>query len=223
MKEVYFTPESLDGRARGLLAECLQVRPRRAGLKIQIEDSALLVLDMQEYFLQEGSHAYIPSSAAILPQIQALVSAYYRCQRPVIFTRHLNTDDDAHQMKTWWRGLIQESSSLSQITSALNTSSGRVLAKTQYDAFYNTGLESLLIAGGITRVVVCGVMTHLCCDTTARSAFVRGFECLFTVDGTATYNENLHRGALLNLAHGVATPVLVEELLSALGGPGGRG
>jgi isochorismate hydrolase len=39
----------------------------------------------------------------------------------------------------------------------------------------------------------------------------------FLVDGTATYTEDLHRASLLNLAHGFATPILVAEILEALG------
>jgi isochorismate hydrolase len=58
-------------------------------------------------------------------------------------------------------------------------------------------------------------MTHLCCETTARSAFIHGFEVFFTIDGTATYTEAHHRATLLNLANGFATPVLVAELLAA--------
>jgi isochorismate hydrolase len=45
---------------------------------------------------------------------------------------------------------------------------------------------------------------------------VRGFEVFFTIDGTATYREDFHRATLLNLAHGVATPVLVDEILAQL-------
>jgi isochorismate hydrolase len=56
-------------------------------------------------------------------------------------------------------------------------------------------------------------MTHLCCETTARSAFMHGFETFFTVDGTATYNEAFHRAALLNLSHGFALPLTVDEVL----------
>jgi len=67
-------------------------------------------------------------------------------------------------------------------------------------------------------VVICGVMTHLCCETTARSAFMRGFEVFFTVDGTATYTEAFHRASLLNLSHGFAVPVLVENILEKLDG-----
>ena len=95
---------------------------------------------------------------------------------------------------------------------------GVLIQKTQYDAFYNTKLDEALKERGITHTVICGVMTHLCCETTARSAFVRGYEVWFTVDGTATYNRDFHMGTLRSLAHGFVTPVLVGEVVEALGG-----
>ncbi|MCL0073039.1 isochorismatase family protein, partial [Dehalococcoidia bacterium] len=95
-------------------------------------------------------------------------------------------------------------------------SQGVVIEKSQYDAFYETPLDEMLREKGVTQIVICGVMSHLCCETTARSAFVRGFEVFFTVDGTATYTEAFHRATLLNLAHGFAVPVLTHEILDKL-------
>ena len=103
-----------------------------------------------------------------------------------------------------------EENPLSQITPELDA--GYTIEKTQYDAFYQTALEDLLKEKGITQVVITGVMTHLCCETTARSAFMRGFTVFFPIDGTATYNEDFHRSTLLNLSHGFAIPALIEEL-----------
>ena len=88
------------------------------------------------------------------------------------------------------------------------------IEKKQYDAFLQTLLEETLRQRKIEQIVITGVMTHLCCETTARSAFMRGFEVFFTVDGTATYNEELHRASLLTLSHGFAVPVTVDELLA---------
>ncbi|KAK5276063.1 hypothetical protein LTR40_012102, partial [Exophiala xenobiotica] len=52
----------------------------------------------------------------------------------------------------------------------------KLMAKNTYDAFINTNLTKILETSKIERVVVCGVMTDCCCDTTARSAFNRGYE-----------------------------------------------
>jgi isochorismate hydrolase len=116
-------------------------------------------------------------------------------------------------MSRWWKDLIMENSPLSNITDDIDLSKGIVLKKRQYDAFYKTGLKEILISENIEQCVITGVMTHLCCETTARSAFVNGFEVFFTVDGTATYNDNFHKASILNLAHGFAEPVEVKNLL----------
>jgi bifunctional isochorismate lyase/aryl carrier protein len=170
---------------------------------------------MQEYFLHPTSHACVPSASAIIPGLQSLVNAFTARKFLIVLTRHLNTTQDAGNMAFWWRDLITEENPLSVITPALDAANGVTLIKTQYDAFYNTALEAMLRERQVTQVVICGVMTHLCCETTARSAFTRGFEVFFTIDGTATYTQAHHRATLLNLAHGFAAPVLVDEILNA--------
>jgi len=181
-------------------------------------NSALLVLDMQRYFLEPASHAYVPSAQAIVPNLRELVDTYYQSQKPIIFTRHLNTPQNAGMMSSWWRNLIGVEDPFSEIIDELDTSRGMVLEKTQYDAFYQTNLQNLLDEHSVRRVVICGVMTHLCCETTARSAFMRGFEVFFCVDGTATYTREHHLASLLNLSHGFATPLLVDKVIEAVRG-----
>jgi isochorismate hydrolase len=131
-----------------------------------------------------------------------------------VYTRHLNTEQNAAMMSRWWRDIITECSDLSEVTDALDTSRGTLLVKSQYDAFYGTPLDEVLRQEGVKQLLICGVMTHLCCETTARSAFVRGYEVFFTVDGTATYNQDFHISSLLNLSHGFATPLLVADALN---------
>jgi len=173
---------------------------------------------MQAYFLDAASHAFIPAAIAIIPGINALIQTYTEQNLPIILSRHINTIQDAGLMANWWRELIVEENPLSEIDRRINQTNGIIIKKSRYDAFYNTALESMLRDQDIRQVVICGVMTHLCCETTARSAFMRGFEVVFTIDGTATYNEAFHRAALLNLAHGFAKPLLVKEILAALKG-----
>jgi isochorismate hydrolase len=214
-KETYFTAASIRTTSLDILENLQEYRRRRSHIHLRPEASALLVLDVQTYFFDEASHAYIPSSLAILPRIVNLVHRYTTCDLPVIFTRHLNTTQDAKLMAIWWKDLISPESLSGQLVPELDTSGGVMLTKSQYDAFFETPLEEILRAKRIRQVVICGVMTHLCCETTARSAFMRGFEVFFTVDGTATYTLAFHQAALLNLAHGFAVPMLVEEVLAA--------
>lgn len=183
--------------------------------------AALLVLDMQDTFLDEGSHAFVPSAPAIITRVRSLVDAFLAKKLTVIYTRHLNTEDDAGMMSRWWSGLITADDPMSEISGELHAEGVGIVTKTQYDAFHGTDLEKMLSAGGrkVERLVLSGVMTHLCVETTARSAFMRGFEAFVPVDGTATYNRELHMGSLRNMAHGFAVPLLVSEILGEAGAP----
>ena len=212
-KEPYFTSENIHAKAQSMLASVSEFRRRHENIRFHPERAALLVLDMQDYFLSADSHAFVPSAPAVLPGIQSLVKAFAAHGRPVIFTHHVNTPEDAGLMARWWQDLIRLEGEGSQIAAGLDVSKGKIIRKSQYDAFYGTSLETDLRAGGVGELVITGVMTHLCCETTARAAFVRGFEVFFVIDGTATYTEAFHRAALLNLAHGFAMPALCEEIL----------
>jgi bifunctional isochorismate lyase/aryl carrier protein len=214
MKEAYFTTDTLQQTAKEMIQGVKSLQKGKQS-SFKVTQSVLLVLDFQQYFLSPDSHAYIPSAPATVPGVQQLISTFTKNQAPVIFTRHINTPHNAASMSRWWRDMITAENPLSQIIPELDTELGTVLTKSQYDAFHQTDLEDRLTSQNITHIVICGVMTHLCCETTARSAFMRGFEVYFTVDGTATYNEDFHRATLLNLSHGFATPVLVSEVLKA--------
>lgn len=119
-------------------------------------------------------------------------------------------------MSRWWKDLITEDAPLSYVDERISRYDYPIIEKTQYDAFYNTNLEDHLKSNDITQLIICGVMTHLCCETTARSAFVRGIEVFFPVDGTATYNRDFHIASLRNLGHGFARLCKISELIEAL-------
>ena len=215
MKEAYFSLETIQTKALEMLQKS-GADLRRNNFQYIPERSALLVLDMQTYFLESTSHAYIPSGRAIIPGIRDLILAFSIRRLPVIFTRHLNTSQDVGLMATWWRDIITAENPKSEIIPELDLSAGIVLEKSQYDAFYQSPLESILRNSAVSQVVISGVMTHLCCETTARCAFVRGFEVFFLVDGTATYNEQFHQASLLNLSHGFASLMLAKDILTNL-------
>jgi len=215
MKEIYYSAEDIQRTAEGLLQKVGELRARHLPLNLP-DRSALLVLDMQQYFLDPDSHAFVPSAPAIIPGIKKLIAAYEMYNRLVVFTRHVNDISNAGKMATWWRDTIVGTNPLSQISPHFMSEDWHVLTKSQYDAFLDSGLEELLKNKSIEHVVVCGVMTHLCCETTARSAFMRGYDVWFAVDGSATYNRDYHQASLLNLSHGFAVPVLVNEVLALL-------
>lgn len=116
-------------------------------------------------------------------------------------------------LKKWWNEIITQDNDYYKLSDEIYFQGAPVIKKTQYDAFYKTKLNKQLKMYRVKQLVITGVMTNLCCETTARSAFMKGFEVFFVIDGTATQNETMHRATLLNLSYGFAIPVLTEDLI----------
>jgi len=186
--------------------------------RLQPERSALLVIDMQRFFLERGSHAFIPGSEDIIDNVRALVASYRQRSRPVLFTRHaLLEDEDPGAMGRWWGDVLREDDTLSNIVDELKPlPEEEVIRKKQYSAFMGTELEDVLRRKDLSQLVIAGVQTHLCCETTAREAFMKGFDVFIVIDGTASKTEELHVAALRTLADGFAIPVTTEEVVQWL-------
>lgn len=191
---------------------------RTKKFRLDPEHSALLVIDMQRYFLDEKSHAYFPEARKIVDRIAALVDAFRDAGSEVLFTRHaLLRNESPGIMGRWWGDVLRDDDEFSEIIPELRPKrSEAVIRKTTYSAFKNTDLENRLRASGVEQLVITGVMTHLCCETTARDAFVRNYEVFFVIDGTATYDDRLHASSLRNLTDGFAIPLTTEEVMQCL-------
>ncbi|MCD4657804.1 MAG: isochorismatase family protein [Planctomycetes bacterium] len=215
MKTIYFTPETIDEQAKNLQNRIIKHVCQR-NYKIQKNQIAVLIIDMQKFFVDEDSHAFTPTIIPVVSQINLLLDSCKNNNIPVILTRHLSYDKDTGSMKRWWSDSIKSDNPHSAVTDLINKNGAFILTKSQYDAFYQTELEDYLRSKGIIQLIICGVLTHLCCETTARNAFIRGFEVFFPVDGTATHNEEFHIASLLNLAHGFAHIPTISDLRAIL-------
>lgn len=191
---------------------------RSATHRFSAERSALLITDMQRYFLDKSSHAYLPASEDIVENVARLVEAYRASSLPVIYTRHaLLKDENPGAMGRWWKDSIRDSDEMSEIVPELKPKSAEpVLRKNRYSAFVGTDLEKRLLSLGVSQIVITGVMTHLCCESTARDAFMRDFDVFFVVDGTASESEDLHISSLKTLTDGFAIPVTAKEVIGWL-------
>ena len=183
--------------------------------KFSPKASALLVIDMQRCFLERESHAFLPTSELILGNVESLVAEYRAKSLPIIFTRHaFLPDEDPGAMGRWWGDRIRNDDPMSQIVPSLRpTDSEIVLRKSKYNAFAGTDLEDKLRRLGVKQLLITGVMTHLCCETTAREAFTRDFDVFVVIDGMTSSSEDLHVSSLKTLADGFAIPVTTEEAL----------
>ena len=184
----------------------------------RLNDMALLVIDVQRFFIDPDSQSFVPTSRAIMPNIKRLIDKFRELGQPVIFTRHAYLDDeDPGIMDLWWGDSIRDSDPLSYIShKLLPLPDEPVIRKTRYSAFIGTGLEAMLRERGIETVLITGVVTHLCCESTAREAFMKDFAVYMAIDGTASYSEELHISSLRGLANGFAIPVTTGEIILEL-------
>jgi nicotinamidase-related amidase len=203
--EPYVTVDTIESKARAWLT---QIRPyNQHEMRLKAAASALLVIDMQRFFLDEASPTYTCGGMAILPTVKRLINSFRRAGRPVIFTRHVHHpgDLDSGIMGWWWEGKCLEGSPESEIHPDLAPMPGeKVVLKHRYSAFYNTDLETVLRCLKVEDLVVSGIMTNMCCESTARDAYYRDYRVFFPADATGSINEEMHLASLLNLAFGFA-------------------
>ncbi len=192
-------------------------RPERT---FRPERAALLVIDMQRVFVEPDGASFLPRAPAVAARLAELIAVCREEEVPVIFTRHVHRSphEDGGQLARWWRSLILEGTRDAELCDALRPRPGeRVIEKCRYDAFVGTPLESILRALEIEDLLIGGVLTNLCCETTARSAFVRDFGVFFLGDGTATADDQMHLASLRNISYGFGRVMGVSEALTRLG------
>ncbi len=211
------TPENLPDFTNKWLKKIEYLRYRR--LTLNVDAAALLVVDMQNYFVDHSGRSFLPAGEAILPNVKKLINAFRNADRPVIFTSHAHNPDgsDAGIMGWWWGDMIREGYPEAEVHSAIvPLPTEKVISKHRYSAFYNTDLETVLRCAKIEDVVICGVMTNLCCESTARDACYRDYRVFFMADATGTVSEEMHLASLLNLAYGFAYIGTTDEIAEAL-------
>ena len=188
-------------------------------LRLECDKSAILVIDMQNYFLQPESPTFTCGGRAILGNIRELVFEFRQAGRPVIYTCHVHHPSgiDAGIMKWWWEGMCIEGSPESLVNQELAPESDeKIIYKHRYSAFYNTDLETILRCMNIRDLVISGIMTNMCCESTARDAYFRDYWVFFLADGTGSINEEMHCASLLNLAFGFASVTTCTDIISQL-------
>jgi len=203
--EPYVTAENIESKALTWLE---RIRPyNQHEMRLNAAASALLVVDMQRFFLDAASPTFTCGGVAILPTVKRLMDAFRRVNRPVIFTQHVHHpgDLDCGIMGWWWQGRCLEGSPESEIHPDVAPLAGeKVVSKHRYSAFYNTDLETVLRCLKVEDVVISGIMTNMCCESTARDAYYRDYRVFFPADGTGSISEEMHLASLLNLAFGFA-------------------
>ncbi len=204
------------------LAEIRKYNTHR--MKLRKKSACLLVIDMQNEFLREDGVIFFHYAAQIVPNVKRMVTACRKVGVPVVFTAHVheNPQIDGGMTAEWWPE-IKEGKCLLRGTSGVDIydeikplAKEKVIYKHRYSAFYNTDLEIYLRGLGVTDIMITGVLTNVCCESTARDAFFRDFRVFFLADATATSEPEFHVATLKNLAYAFAYITTTESMLKQI-------
>ncbi|MCK5117282.1 MAG: isochorismatase family protein [Candidatus Aegiribacteria sp.] len=204
--EPFVTHDNIDDKLTEWLARIDRYTHPRPNLTLKPEKCALLVVDMLHYFADPGGRVYLPSTEAIIPRIATLLKHWRKIGGTVVYTQHCHRgSEDLGMLGKFFSDFIRCGKKESEIIPELSPLPGeKIFRKNTYDAFYRTKLDGFLRSRSVEQVLVTGVLTQMCCETTARSAFVRGYEVYIPADAQTTSSEELHIGSLQNLASGFA-------------------
>jgi nicotinamidase-related amidase len=139
---------------------------------------ALIVIDVQESFRQQPMWA-ASSSPGIAGQVSQLVTAAREGGDLVVWVLHAEPGSGT---------AFDPASGYVRLMDGLEPRPGEpVITKTSHNAFTTTNLQQQLTTRAIGDLVICGIRTEQCCETTARVAADLGFSVTFVTDATATY------------------------------------
>jgi nicotinamidase-related amidase len=143
---------------------------------LPIDASALLAIDVQDSF-KAGDRWARRSNPHFEDNLQRLIAAYRAARLPVIFVLH--SDEDEH---------FSVDSPSYKLMDFLTPRPGEpLLHKTTRNCFTSTNLQQQLTARGVRRLIVTGIQTEQCCETTARLAADLGYDVDFVTEATLTF------------------------------------
>ena len=173
--------------------------------------AALIVVDVQNDFVSpEGSAGKrgddVGAAMAMIPNLTGLIDQARKVGLTIVYIR--TTHSDWTDTASW----VYRTSQKSGLSTCREGSWGaefydgiaplpteRVVIKHRYSAFINTDLNTVLKARGIQSVLVCGVATNVCVETTARDGYMYDYYVTMIDDCSAAYDAKLHMSTLENI------------------------
>jgi ureidoacrylate peracid hydrolase len=192
--------------------------------------AALIVVDVQNDFVSpKGSAAQrgedVGNAVAMMPNLIRLIDEGRRVGLTTVYIR--TTHSEWTDTPSWIYRKSQQSSLSTcregtwgaELYDGISPlPSERVVIKHRYSAFINTDLNTVLKARGIQSVLVCGVATNVCVETTARDAYMFDYYVTMIDDCSAAYEPKLHLSTLENMRRHFGLVASSNEIIKTWSG-----
>lgn len=158
-------------------------------LEVPAEESAIIVVDMQNDFVKEGGSLVVPAAMATLDRVQELLARARSADVPIAYTQDTHFAGDPEwdiwpqhcEMGTWGWQIVEE---LAPQPTDL------ICQKSRYDGFYGTWLEHFLAnVWKVRTLVIVGTVSSICVLHTAASAGLRWYTVIVPADGISALTE----------------------------------
>ena len=197
---------------------------------IEAARTALVVVDMQNYFCAEGFPAEVPLSRAIVPNINRLARAMRAAGGTIVWVQ----TDSAEALTRWGNhhkymltpervqkrlaGLDAKAEGFRLFGELEPTGGDLRVRKATYSAFMpgSSDLDAQLKARGIDTVLITGTATNVCCESSARDAMLRDYRVVMISDGNATWTDEEHAGTLNTFAIFFGDVMTTNEALARI-------
>ena len=191
---------------------------------------ALLVVDMQNYYLRPGFQAEIAAAREIVPAINRAARALRDLGGRVIWIQTV-ADAANHDWSFMNQYLMSPERRARRLVELAPGSEGYSLwpaletrpddlmvVKRRYSAFIqgSSDLERILRGAGIDTVLIAGTSTNVCCESTARDAMMLDFRTVMLADALAAQNRQTHVSALTNCLLHFGDVMNVDEALERM-------
>lgn len=188
---------------------------------------ALINVDMQNCFVHNSPIA-APDGLELLARINQLTAVCRTAGIPVIHTSHVLRPDGSNmgllaEIEPVKAGIINQGAPSAALHKDLVVDPCDILLeKPRFGAFYGTDLDMILRTRGIDTVIIAGIATNVCCETTAREAMVRDFRVFFLSDGTTTFGmgdvtvAELQKATLATLGMVFAHILTLDEIIEKI-------
>jgi ureidoacrylate peracid hydrolase len=197
---------------------------------IEAARSALVVVDMQNYFCAEGFPAEVPLSREIVPNINRLAAAMRAAGGTVVWVQ----TDSAEALTRWGNhhkhmltpervakriaGLDAKAEGFALFGELAPLPGDLRVRKITYSAFMpgSSDIDAQLKARGIDTVLITGTATNVCCESSARDAMLRDYRVVMLSDGNATWTDDEQAGTLNSFAMFFGDVMSTDEALARL-------
>lgn len=191
--------------------------------ELKITEAAIIVIDMQNHFVDPKGGSWCPQALRQIPSIKKLLSGCRKLEIPIIFTQTHFGDDCVNifpkraEMIRKERQLYEGTWSADIYPELKPLDNDRIL-KTKHtpDSFVGTDLDFILRDMGIRTLIICGTNTDICCETTARTAFCLHYNVVMGSDVCSTYYGQSHDASLAVMRFGFCRVMSSDQILEEL-------